>query len=313
MRSRALFGAAATLAAILSGSGCSLPGSHLTPSDAPQAFTSMKAGKLPNDLFVTDDVDKAVEILANGTWKNVGQVSKGLSHPWSDWVDKQGNIYVTATSPSGQPKIEEWRLGDKSPIFTYTSGLTGPVSVTTDANGNVYEADYNGHYVLEYPQKEHTAVAKCTLGADDDVTGVAVNASGAVFADYRTANYTGRIVEYKAGLHGCHQTMLHPKFEFPYGIVVDAHGDLVLADADSKRVYIVDPPFKKITKTWGTIFTAPPMHVTINAANTQAYVTEAGTDVRIVGYPGGMTITTLGQANGIHAPYAAVDGDNFVP
>jgi hypothetical protein len=297
----------AALATLSLACGCALRNSAFTPPA--QSIENFDAANpaLAKDLFVTDKT--ALDVLVNGSWKKIGAIAKG-SHPWGDWVDKEGNLYVTSVTNS-HVGISEYKPGKTKPTFTYSKGMKTPLSISTDEQGHVYEADFQG-FVIEYAQRQHNVVNKCVLPAGDYVTGVAVNASRAVFADYTTGLLEGGIVEYPTGLHGCHQTELKPKLSYPYGIVVDAQGNLVVADSESGKVHIIAPPFDKITKTWGTIFSQP-VHLTIDTPNLRAFVTEIGMDVKVVGYPNGKLFATLGSSHGINTPYGTVDAANFVP
>lgn len=281
-------------------------------SDAMLPNATLPNVTLPKRLFITDGTHQKVEVLVNGTWKNIGYFAKG-SHPWGDWVDNLGNIYITDATPGGPSRILEYgNTGPKRPIFSYTEGMKSPVSVTTDENENVYEADLTG-YVVEYAQKRQNVKYKCAIGSGFVATGVAVGKSGHVFVDYSTiGNAYGGIVEYKTGLQGCHQTHLKLKLAEPYGIVFDAHGNLVLADAAAGRVHIIAPPYEKITTTWGAKYHVP-IHLTLDLSNKLAFVTEAGMDVLVIAYPRGGLVARLGKKNGLGAPYDAVDGENSVP
>jgi hypothetical protein len=302
--------------------GCALRSSSPMPlSAASQSFDTTSAAQpnatlpnvtLPKSLFVTDGTHHKIEVLANGTWKDIGYFAEG-SYPWGDWVDKLGNIYITNAKPGGPSSILEYgNTGPKHPIFSYSEGMRSPVSVTTDENDNVYEADFTG-YVIEYAQKRQNVKYKCAIGSGLVATGVAVGNSGHVFVDYSTiANAYGGIVEYKTGLLGCHQTHLGPKLADPYGIVFDAHGNLVVADAATGKVHIIAPPYDKITTTWGATYHMP-IHLTLDLSNKLAFVTEAGVDVLVVAYPRGGLVARLGPKNGLGAPYDAVDGENSTP
>ncbi len=310
---------ATAIAALITVAGCNggtmqragLPSASAAISRAPQAMGG-EPDLLAQHLFVTDFSHKAIEILANGTWKKVGTIIDGVGHPWGNWVDDKGNLYVTSAKQTGKDSIVEYKLPGKSPTFTYSAKVTSPVSVTTDGAGNVYEADYTGHYVNEYAQKKNAVIATCALDSGDLVTGVAVNHEGTVFVDYTTNQYYGRIVKFKGGLSGCHATTLKPKFKFPYGMAIDAHGALLVCDVTADKVYVLDPPYEKISGEFG-IFYKQPIHITINKANTQAYITQAGLSVRVMAYPRAKPIATLDSSNGLHDPYGAVDGENFVP
>lgn len=267
---------------------------------------------LPAHLFVTDFRNKAVEILSNGTWKKVGTIADGVGQPWGDWVDGNGNLYITSARQNGKDAIVEYKLPGKSPVFTYSAKVSSPVSVTTDSHGNVYEANYLGGNVNEYAQKKNAVIATCALDAGDLVTGVAVNHEGTVFVDYTTNQYFGKVVKFKGGLSGCHKTTLAPKFKFPYGMAIDAHGTLLVCDVTAGKVFVLNPPFDKISGEFG-IFYKQPIHITLNKGNTQAYVTQAGLSVRVMGYPRAKPLADLGKSNGVADPYGAVDGQNFVP
>jgi DNA-binding beta-propeller fold protein YncE len=297
----------AALATLSLACGCALRSSNFTPpAQSTEDFGAARSA-FAKDLFVTDK--NAVDILANGSWKNIGHIAKG-SDARADWVDKEGNLYLTSVT-HGQAGIMEYKPGMTKPTFTYSKGIKAPFSISTDGQGHVYEADFQG-FVLEYAQREHRVLNKCALSGGNYVTGVAVNASGAVFVVYTTGLLHGGIVEYPAGLHGCHETKLKPKLSYPYGIVVDAQGNLVIADSETGRVHIIAPPFDKITTTWGTIFYQP-VHLTIDTSNLRAFVTEIGKDVKVVGYPRGKLFATLDSSHGLNTPYDAVDGENFVP
>jgi hypothetical protein len=56
-----------------------------------------------------------------------------------------------------------------------------------------------------------------------------------------------------------------------------------------------------------------PFHVTVNKSNHLAFVTDVNdADVRVLKYPSGADVTTLGSANGLTIPSSAVDGINAV-
>jgi DNA-binding beta-propeller fold protein YncE len=88
---------------------------------------------------------------------------------------------------------------------------------------------------------------------------------------------------------------------------------LLVCDAGTSAVDIIAPPYSSITGTLGSGW-AEPFFITIYRAGNQAYVTDPGAaDVRILGYPSGSVVATLGSANGLALPVEAVDSKNFVP
>ena len=310
--------ATAAAAAVLLAAGCGnrqLPNPALPDGTFPATSAHLPAAQkaiLPQHLFVTDFTNKAVEVLANDTWKRVATITTGVGHPWGDWVDDAGNFYITSATENGKHAIVEYKLPAKKPDFTYSAHMTSPVSVTTDGRGNVYEADFNGHLVNEYAQKKNAVLASCKLDTADLVTGVAVSHEGTVFIDYTTNQYNGRIVRFKGGLSGCHAETLPPKPAYPYGTAIDAQGTLLVCDVTANKVYELKAPFDTIAGTFG-IFYKQPIHITINKANKEAYVVQGGESVRVMGYPRAKPLANLDGSKGLKDPYGAVDGANFVP
>ena len=137
--------------------------------------------RLPKDLFVTDLVLNAVVILENTSWKNVGNITSGIDLPVRNWVDSKGNLYVTNHA---SVNVTEYAPKATSPTYTYSSGMSNPLDVTTDTTGNVFEADAGGS-VNEYGQGINTVVATCRPGGN--VESVAVDSSGDVFVAYNVS------------------------------------------------------------------------------------------------------------------------------
>jgi DNA-binding beta-propeller fold protein YncE len=262
------------------------------------------------DLYVTDFGTGVVEILKNSTWANVGTISDGINGPDGAFVDKKGDIYVanyqgvTVTEYNKHNALK----------YTYSAGMTDPIAVTVDKHGNVYEGDYadgGSGFVAEYAQGSNTQIASCAPGGA--VEGVAVDGSGDVFVDYNLAAGGAKITEYTGGLSGCHGTTLGVSLSFAGGMVLDKNNNIIVCDQLGPTVDVIDPPYNSVTGTLGSGF-ADPFHVTINKAETEAYVADnANANVQVLSYPSGTNITTLGASDGLSDPAAAVDGKNFVP
>lgn len=57
-----------------------------------------------------------------------------------------------------------------------------------------------------------------------------------------------------------------------------------------------------------------PASVSIDRTGSQAYVTDTGAHVvRVLTYPDGSNVATLGKPNGLEIPTAAVVSGNYVP
>lgn len=279
-----------------------------------------KTFAIPRTLYVTDDANADVALFKYPTWTSLGSISSGLTHPYGDWVDKNGNLYVAnreQTTDTGD--ILEYDSSGNL-IFTYSAGIKQPVTVATDKLGNVYEADETGT-VNEYAQGSNAIAASCSLQASDRVLGVAVNGRGGVFVTFNSGGSTGSggIYVFPRGLNGgpypCTNALLAAKFVEPFGIIFDKQGNLIVCDANpyAPAVDIVAPPFTSITSTLGSGW-VDPAFVTIDRAGTQVYISDLGVpDVRILTYPGGTNVATLGSANGLSVPVQAVDSKNYVP
>jgi hypothetical protein len=260
------------------------------------------------DLYVTDPFYNDVEILANGTYKNVGYISSGINGPNGDFLDKKGNLYVANSGVN----IVEYAPGGTSPSFTYNASMLDPEGVSVDGAGNVYEADYAGSFVNEYPQGSNVVLHTCPVANPE---GVAVDASGDVFVD----TYMGNIFEYIGGLikrghpYRCQPTTLGVTLGFGGGMVLDINNDLVVCDQGARAVDIIDPPYSSITRTLGSGYELP-YHVTLNKSNALAFVSDSSLyEVFVYDYKTNTLVTTLGSGNGLVAPYSAVDGPNAVP
>lgn len=271
-------------------------------------------------LYVSDYAQNAVEILKhqNQSWTNLGAITAGILTPDDTWVDKVGNLYVSNSTFGGN--VTEYDPSGNL-IFTYSSGLVVPTGVTTDRLGNVYVVDGSGT-VSEYPQGDNSAFS-CSLPGESQFSesyGVAVDAGGDVFA---TLYYSNQIVEYPKGLSrsNCSAAVLPVTIKGADGIAIDRQGNLVVTQFDpgSPAIDIIAPPYTSVTATLGTAWVRP-ANVTIDKGGTQANVVDEYqeipiplSEVKIVNYPSGTTIATLGDAFGLADPQSAVDSRNYVP
>jgi hypothetical protein len=283
-----------------------LPKAAFAPSGL---IASHRGRKKKGKLFVDNYSPEAVLILKNKNWSQAGTITEGISSADGNWYDTHG-LYV---ANSEAPNIEEYDA-EGSLKFTYSAGMTNPITVATDADGNVYEADFAGEEVNEYRQASNTVAASCQPGGK--VEGVAVDKSGDVFIAYYTGvppYGTATISEYKGGLNGCSETTFAPRVSFPGGLILDDKNDLIICDQIGKAIYIIPPPYSSISGTLGTGYSEP-FHVSLDKANGEAYVTDVGSEtIDEVTYPAGARVATLGSSYGLGYPNGAVDSSNYVP
>jgi hypothetical protein len=251
------------------------------------------------DVYVSDIGNDDVVLLKDQSYADVGTLTNGIYGPDGAFIDKKGNFYVTNFE---DVNLVEYTPHGSKPKFTYNAGMTDPVDVTVDGRGNVYEADYLGGFVAEYPQKSNTQLYQCSPGA---VEGVAVDQSGDVFVDFGSS-----IVEYVGGLSGCTATPLGVTLESAGGIAIDRHDDLLVCDQLGQAVDVIAPPYTSVTRVLQSGYS--PFHVTINKDNHLAFVASIDeAAVYVVDYATGGTLATLeGKAYGLAEPVSAVSGPN---
>lgn len=298
-----------------------LPAGALPPQRAgvatrPAELPSQLRSRIRRLLYVTDTLGNAVKIFKNGSYRDAGAITAGISGPIGDFLDKRGNLYVANYNSAD---VTEYSQGATTPSFTYSAGLVVPFHITTDAHGNLYVADTNkasNGFVAEFFPGVNSVVQACTPGSNGDnagATGVAVDANGDVFVAYILPGGTsGAIAEYPAGLKSCNQQTLPVQLGAPADVTLDKANDLIVPDQLAKTIDVIAPPYTSVTRTIGSGFSLP-VQVTLSKDNTLAFVTDPqnGT-VTVVNYQTGANVTVLGTQNGLSQPYAAVDGPNAV-
>ncbi|HLY02890.1 MAG TPA: hypothetical protein VKR56_10425 [Candidatus Cybelea sp.] len=324
--------------ALLAGCGASQPPGG-TPPAMPQTARPIRsevtlAAKSNGYLFVDDYAYNRIEIVTNGSrassfegqlqapgWKTIGTIKAGLSNqPANNWVDKQGNLYVpgynfTANGPT-QPQVTEYNPSGALK-FVYSSNMEFPGGVTTDAKGNVFEADrFDG--LNEYHQGSNALVATCPRTGGDQ--GVAVDAQGDVFTGYGSSDGTGTIIEYHGGLAGCSYTALGVSLGQPDGLALDKSANLLVCDFTNQTVDVIAPPYSQVSSHLGgdrgpiSLRYMEPVDVSLNKDNSLAYVTDwFAQKVDVLTYPAGEAFAEVGSGDGISYPIAAVDSSNYVP
>jgi hypothetical protein len=279
----------------------------LTPASDGAARPAL--ANILNALLVSDVGHNGVEVLRSVGWTNRGQITDGLNGPNGNWVDKNGSLYVANYSyPSN---VTEYNSNGKL-VFTYP-GVDLTIAVAADGNGNVYEAAGSG-YVSEYAQGITEPTAMCR--SEGPANGIAVDKSHDVFVSVLAGGAVGRIIEFEGGLEfsHCNFRTLPISISYPTGMVFDKQGRLIVCDIEGSVVDIIPHPYTAITGTLGGTQFFKPFSVTINRAGTQAYVSDIGLSrIFVLAYPSGTNIATLGGAQNLVEPTAAVSSRNYVP
>ena len=234
----------------------------------------------------------------NKNYEPTGSIIYGLNSTDGIWLDAKGNLYAANLSGT----VTEYAPGASSPTFTYSAGMTHPIAVTTDKNGNVYvgEGDTEPGYVDEFPQGSNIPIARCATPNGGQVGGVTVDKKGDVFVASGVSASSSALVEYPGGLRSCSSAVLPVPVDYVGGIELDLSGNLVVEEQILGEILIIPPPYSNVQTTL-LGFGGDPYQVALNADNTLMFVVEASTGVVVVAqYPSGTIEKTL--TNDITSP-----------
>lgn len=308
---------------------------------APKFFAAIKAarpahrkpvttGSWHPDLFVDDNGSRTVDAYKYTNaqqWNNYhGDIdgSAGISDPDGNWVGVGGvnftSKWLFVANPLGVT-VQEYKDGQStSPSFTYTTGLTDPVNVTSDKSMNLYVADYNGGFVNKYTINQNVVTATCFPGGS--VEGIAVrSATGDVYVSYNDSLNVGHIIKYPNFMSSCSGTAVATAITFGTlgGIIMDPNNRLLVCDQTNAVVdRLSGAGFNTLSATYGVGYVSDPLHATLNrtpsgGAN-RLYVSDPALNtVWVFGYPGGAYQSKLDSSTipPLNIPMGAVRWKNF--
>jgi hypothetical protein len=277
----------------------------------------MPARGVARDLFISNNLDSTPVVLVlkkkNKTYKQVRQITTGLTRPGGLWVDKQGDLYVTNFGTRAYAGyVAEYQPGGSSPSCTYDTGLMHPVYVTTDNAGNVYVADF-GNYggstngdVVEYAQCQNTILKQYQVSGPQ-TEGVAVDQNGDIFVSYGTsAPNVGHYEEFKGGSGT--PTVLGATTEFPGGLIIDRKGNLItgVQGYNYGAIDVIAPPYKTakmlVPGNWVHGLSLNRSENLLFSANGLFAQGSQYRNVTIFKYPSGKLVQTLGASDGVTQP-----------
>jgi sugar lactone lactonase YvrE len=190
-----------------------------------------------------------------------------LNYPYGVAVDATGNVIIADTfnhkikkiSPAGEVTLIAGSTGGYMDAVGAAAQFNYPTSVTLDANGTIYVADKDNHKIRKIATDGTVSTLAGSTSGYANGTGtaaqfsqpydLAVDASGNVYVidtgNHRVRKITpaGEVTSIAGnGVNGdADGTGDAAQFYYPYGIAIDSHGDLFVADTFNQKV-------KKVTQ-----------------------------------------------------------------
>jgi sugar lactone lactonase YvrE len=198
------------------------------------------------NVFVADTFNDSVkEIVGAGGYATVNTIGSGFSDPFAVAVDGIGNVFVADFNNNAVKEMLAVNgVVPASPtIRTLASGFSGPDGVAVDGSGNVFVANYFGGTVQELVAVNGTIPNSPTIKtigpAFNGPSNLAVDASGNLFVADTDDLLVKEIVA--TGGYSTIKTVGNALgFSAPEGVALTARGDVIVADALSDTVELLD-------------------------------------------------------------------------
>ena len=205
--------------------------------------------------------------------------SATLSYPSGVAVDVEGNLFIADTFNNRIRKVEA-----STGIITTIAGngignfgrLWGPVGLAIDMSSNLLIADRENNCIRRIITHTGNITIVAGTGSQgfsgeggpatsaifDKPFGVAVDTSGNIYiadtnnhcirqVDATTGNVTTVAGNRRGGFSGDGGLATNASLKFPYGIIVDSSGNLLISDTENNRIRRVDARTRIITTVAG--------------------------------------------------------------
>jgi len=198
------------------------------------------------NIYIGDTNNNLVKKMPAGGGTPVA-VGTGFNTPTGLAFDLAGNLYI---SDNGTNSIKKINAGSTTVSTIASTGFAQPYGLAVDRAGNIYIADYGSNTVKKLAAGGSVPTTYAT--GFNGPLGVALDGSGNLFV---TDANNARIMEVPAGGGTPVQVYADASLiVFPFGITVDAAGDIILGDRAKNAIYMINPAHTSIsTLNSGTI------------------------------------------------------------
>lgn len=233
----------------------------------------------------------------------IGKITRGLANPGAIWTDAKGDVFVgndmTYTSSVTEYAPRTYKL-----THTYTSGIDLPFGGTVDSKGTMYVsvAEVKGQIeggVAVFPPGTTSPSTILTAGVYVP-HGLAKDAAGHLFLAQIYGSQSS-VIEFPKVAN---KSTVLPLNDLNTGafledLKLDAHNDIVVADAELNCVRFYPPPYKKESMTLNSGVQTPTA-LAYGADGTLFVGDEyAGANGNVVVFPPGATQPTVRITDGI--------------
>jgi hypothetical protein len=241
-------------------------------------------------------------------------ISKGIVEAEGIAVAANGDLYV-ANGNGGNVLV--YAPGGAGPIRTLTSNLHHPVNVALDVAGNIYVAEQSPSSIVKFSPLGFAIAVYPLPYPNDPVRGVAIDASGDIFASISGipdvypigwCEAVTELYEISAGTHTVVRKFLQGN-EQAFGLAIDGRGHLYASDPCLFNVVVYGLPTLSAGGFWRSsgAFSAP-FYLTV--ANDYLSVPSPGNGrtgyVTVIPLDGMESYQTI--TSGLEEPVSAVVG-----
>jgi hypothetical protein len=233
---------ASLVAAGLLASGCSANGFSVKPPSSPtqshRNVSFMSPAVVANGaqlVYLSAFVAGTVYIYdQRGNMQSpIGQIG-GLSAPAGLAITSGGDLYVASQSAG---TVSAFHNGETTPFKVLTGG-TSLGGVAVNAKGTVYANNGFSNQIYVWAHGSLTPTKTLTAAFTDNCDDIALDANGNLFVD----SLFGEFEEFKAGSGRPIKLFTTLAYNAPFGISIDAAGDLVTAFTGG-TVAVFPPPY----------------------------------------------------------------------